>query len=241
MNPNSWAGAVNVVKALNLQAVTGATSGTSIDTTNYTGTALFVLDSAAGTSTSLTTNGTFDEDSGWTKGTGWTINTGTYTADFAGHSASSDLKQNQTLTAANYYTVTYTISGYSAGSITVKLGGTSGTARSADGTYTETILCGAGTDPKLVFTATSTFRGSIDGVSVIAAKLVSKIQESIDDSDWTDVTGATFSNIYGIAAQPTCKVNLDACARYVKILTAPSGDSASFTCTCNMIALTGTT
>lgn len=237
MNINSWAADVNAVSTVPIQAVTvsSAVNGSSIDTTAYTGTGIFLVDSLAGTSTTLTTNGTFAADSGWTKGTGWSINTGTYTADFAGHSSTSDIKQNQSVTAGIIYTLTYTISNYTAGSITPYLGGTAGTTRAADGTYTELITCGSGSDPKLVFTASSTFRGSIDTVSVIAAKLVVTVEDSADDSSFTTI--ATGTAVYGIASQVKIPVNLDKARQFVRGVATVTGASGSFTCSVNLLAM----
>lgn len=107
------------------------------------------------------TNGSFTTDSDWTKGTGWTIGSGVATATGA---ISTSLEQNAgiTLIEGESYTITMTIT-RTAGTITPSIGGTDGTARSADGTYTETIL--AGSDQKIEF-AGSGFTGTIDDVSV---------------------------------------------------------------------------
>lgn len=107
------------------------------------------------------TNGAFATDTGWTKGSGWTIGAGVATATGA---ISTDLTQTAALPilAGESYTVTYTMT-QSAGSATVKVGGTSGTARSSSGTYTETII--AGSTQAITFSG-SGFTGTIDNVSV---------------------------------------------------------------------------
>jgi hypothetical protein len=61
--------------------------------------------------------------------------------------------------------VVYTIANRSAGGVTVSLGGTAGTQRTVDGTYTETITCGT-TNYTLAFTPDATFNGRIDSVYV---------------------------------------------------------------------------
>lgn len=106
-------------------------------------------------------NGDFSEDANWTKGTGWSIGSGVATATGA---ISTDLEQTagRTLVEGRSYKVTYTAT-RSAGSVTVELGGTAGTARSASGTYTETII--AGSTQNITFT-TSGFTGTVDDVSV---------------------------------------------------------------------------
>lgn len=228
MTPNSWAGAVVPISGISIQAITGETSGTSVDTTDYTGAACVVLDSLAGSSDTLTTNGAFASDTGWTKGTGWTIGSGKADCDGT-QTAVSDLEQNQALTAGVSYTLTYTLSSVTAGSLTPRLGGTSGTTRTANGTYTEIIVCGAGTDPKLELRADADFVGKVDDVSVIAAKLIVKLQDSPDDSTWTDITGAVFNTVYGVASTQRIYFNVDACNRYVKALATPAGASATFT------------
>lgn len=111
----------------------------------------------------LTTNGTFASDTGWNKGTGWTISGGVATCGV--HAAVSDLSQNQLVTSGQSYPVTYTIT-RTAGTITPILGGTNGTVRNSNGTWTETIACGAGTDPKLIFRADAAFRGTITNIAV---------------------------------------------------------------------------
>ena len=106
-------------------------------------------------------NGTFATDTVWTKGSGWSIGSGVATATGA---ISTAINQTSTRTLYQYqlYTVTYTVT-RSAGSITASIGGTSGTARSANGTYTENIICGSTQD--IAFTG-SGFTGTIDTVII---------------------------------------------------------------------------
>jgi hypothetical protein len=67
------------------------------------------------------------------------------------------------------YIVVYTISSYSAGGVTVSLGGTDGTQRTADGTYTETITPVNSTSG-LVFTPTANGAFDLDTVTVKPAR-----------------------------------------------------------------------
>ncbi len=108
-------------------------------------------------------NGSFGINGFWTLGTGVTIDTGNAWAAFSSVTGAG-LTQTppHALTASWPYIVTYTISGYSAGNIHVTIGGTNGTTRSANGTYTETIT--SSSDPTIVFTA-SGFTGKISAVS----------------------------------------------------------------------------
>lgn len=113
----------------------------------------------------LLANGDFDTDASWTKGTGWTIHSG------QAHKAAgtgSDLSQAETLTAGVAYEVTFTVSDYVAGTVTPMFtGGTdvTGTARSADGTYTETLSAVTGNVTALL-RASAAGDFSIDNISL---------------------------------------------------------------------------
>ncbi len=106
-------------------------------------------------------NGTFDTDTVWTKGSGWTIGAGVATATGA---ISTDLTQNAVtpIVAGQSYTITFTVT-RSAGGVIPKIGGTSGTERTANGTYTETIV--AGSTQALTFSGNA-FTGTVDTVTV---------------------------------------------------------------------------
>lgn len=113
----------------------------------------------------LVVNGGFDADTDWAKGTGWTI-----AADVATHAfgVSSTIDQSRPLNERSRYTVTFTVSGRTTGSVAPRFGGGSavvGTSRAADGTYTETLVADAGNN-LITLSASTTFDGSIDNVSV---------------------------------------------------------------------------
>lgn len=114
----------------------------------------------------VVTNGNFGADSDWLKGSNWRIAGGV--ADQSTPTA-SDLSQVPTipLVAGRSYEVVFTVSNFVAGTVTPKVGGTSGTARSSDATFTEIIVAGA--DGKLTFTASATFNMDIDVVTLKAA------------------------------------------------------------------------
>ena len=115
----------------------------------------------------LVTNGGFASDSGWDKGTGWTISGGVAT-----HSGGTDGNLNNTgytvsVPSNKTVTLTYTISGHTAGSVRVGLAGGNAqllTFRAANGTYTESVTNTGGN--LYVRFQTSGFVGSIDNVSV---------------------------------------------------------------------------
>lgn len=116
-----------------------------------------------GTFAEYVTNGAFASDTGWTKGTGWTIAAGVATATGA---ISTTLSQSAAiaLIAGYSYTVTFTVTAFTAGTIAVSLGGgTAGTARGSAATFVQTIV--AGSDGTITFN-TAGFTGSIDNVTV---------------------------------------------------------------------------
>jgi hypothetical protein len=114
----------------------------------------------------LIVNGGFDADTNWVKGTGWSIGSGVASCD-GSQVAASNLSQD-TLVSMNGKTfeVTFTVSNYSAGTVTPVLTNTVGTARSANGTYTEEIIGVSGFDGVLFIQADVDFIGSVDIVSV---------------------------------------------------------------------------
>lgn len=107
------------------------------------------------------TNGTFAADSNWSKGTGWTISGGK--ANKAAGTGSG-LTQVGILTAGLYYELTYTVSNYSAGTLTPRFGNPATVQPvSANGTYTVKGIAAA---PDFAFIADAAFAGSVDDVSV---------------------------------------------------------------------------
>lgn len=119
----------------------------------------------------LVYNGGFDHspygwhlsDSKWTHGSGKI----THAAGATGHLI--QYPPFIQMVSGYYYQTSFTISGYSAGSVQISLGdGTSstslGTTRSSNGTFVENIMCSY--PPHLRFVPTTTFVGSIDDVSV---------------------------------------------------------------------------
>jgi len=107
----------------------------------------------------LVTNGTFDTDANWTKGTNWSIEDG----KAVGTSTTKSIKQLNTLTVGNTYELTFTISDYSQGSLKSNIGGVDGTTRSGNGTFTEIATA---TNAHFYLDGVSAFTGKIDNVSV---------------------------------------------------------------------------
>ena len=111
----------------------------------------------------IITNGAFASDTGWMKGTNWQIGSGV--ASQSSPSA-SDLEQTPSvaLVENQVYVVTYTVASRTAGAIVVKIGGTSGTSRTTNATFTEIIVAGSGS--LIEFTADGTWDGTIDDVTL---------------------------------------------------------------------------
>lgn len=123
-------------------------------------------------SINIIADGGFDDSGAWTAGVGWTVAAGVATAAGA---ISTDLSTTtiQTIPGARY-SVTFTMT-RSAGSATPTLGGTAGTARSAAGTYTETIVAGSTQAFKF---ATSGFTGTVDVLSITMLDTLIRITDA---------------------------------------------------------------
>lgn len=116
----------------------------------------------------LVTNGTFDTDSDWTKGTGWSISAGKASSD-GSQSSTSNLVQANVFDTSTSITDNFRLTFdliVTAGSVTASSGNLSQSYTSS-GSYvlTGSPQIGSG---NLNFTASSTFIGSIDNVSVQA-------------------------------------------------------------------------
>lgn len=104
----------------------------------------------------------FSVDADWGKGAGVTISGG------AGHLASvaissNALTQSIPATVGKVYEVTYTILNYSSGSVQLRWSGGSAATRSANGTYTENLIC---VNTGLVLFTVTASTMDIDDISV---------------------------------------------------------------------------
>ncbi len=142
----------------------------------------------------LVTNGTFDTDTNWTKGAGWTISGGT--ANYA-DSSISPLYQNITLNISSYE-LKFTISNSSGNGASIWIGNSSGSVSYTDGTYqyytdgdyTLTINVPSSQTTLTFYGHTQGSSFSIDNVSV---------KEIIDaDFDFTRGSSATRVNEQGL-------------------------------------------
>jgi len=132
------------------------------------------LDGAA----ELALNGTFDADSDWTKGTGWTISGGLASSDGT-QTAVSNLKNDgaTAVPADAVYLVTWTVSNSTVGTTKANLGEWS-SAFSGNGTFTA-VLHASGAGEKVLIQASADFVGDVDNVSVKAVSRAAPFQ-SID-------------------------------------------------------------
>ena len=144
------------------------------NTTHHVTSASFAIDTAL--SAEEIFDGGFDDASKWTAQTGVTVANSKATWDGSQSSTGSGTYdtngklhnvQDTFLLSNRVYLVTYTISDYSAGSIRIKMGNAGyGTARSANGTYTEYIRAVITDFSKPQFEPDVNFVGSVDTVSV---------------------------------------------------------------------------
>jgi len=110
----------------------------------------------------LVVNGTFDTDSNWTKGTGWTISGGTANCDGT-QTSSTLLQQNSVFTSGKTYQIQLEVTSYTSGILKVSLHSVWSANITSVGTYT--FLIDATID-WLRIDANTDFVGSIDNVSV---------------------------------------------------------------------------
>lgn len=113
----------------------------------------------------LSGDGAFDADTNWTaEATAWTYNAVTKAMDKDAAGTGTLAHNTLAAVAGEIYRVTFTVSGLTAGDVTASFGGASGSTRSADGTYTETLT--AVSTAGLSFTPSNTARLTIDSVTV---------------------------------------------------------------------------
>lgn len=82
----------------------------------------------------LVTNGTFDTDSDWSKGTGCTIQNDK--AKYTNAPSGQGFTQSNFLTIGKFYKITFTVSDYSQGSVKIRYPFNMSNTITANGTYT---------------------------------------------------------------------------------------------------------
>ena len=123
---------------------------------------LYSIKPAYALGTELVTNGTFDTDSNWTKGTGWTISGGV--ASCSGGSA--NLTQSVSATVGTTYRVSFTITAYNSGAIRTTFNTISSQDYNSVGTFVDFFKITSITSGQILLDPRGTFDGSIDNVSV---------------------------------------------------------------------------
>ncbi len=142
----------------------------------------------------LAANGTFDTDTGWTKGTNWQIDNGNNNLADQSSAAASDLSQTPAtaLVEGHAYEVVFTITNRTTGAIVCKIGGTSGTSRSTNATFTEIIIAGSGA--LIEFTADGTWDGELDTVTYE----LSHIERTPSTNDMVFADGGTYYKLLSV-------------------------------------------
>jgi hypothetical protein len=110
----------------------------------------------------LVTNGGFDTDTAWTKGTGWTISGGTANCNGTNDTA---IEQNISSSNTTLKRITFSVSNYVSGTLRVYSGSGADVFLnvSANGTYElESYLI----NNKIFIYSLSSFNGSVDNISV---------------------------------------------------------------------------
>jgi hypothetical protein len=108
------------------------------------------------------TNGRFDVDANWAKGTGWTISSG-LAQGAAG--VASDLSQSLSLDVGQAYILTGTVA-VTAGSVQPKVAGVNVGSALTSSTSLRVEFTATTTSPSLAFSKSSTFVGTLDNISV---------------------------------------------------------------------------
>ena len=134
-------------------------------TTVPSGASLIIKNSQEPVRSTVVATQTFGADTtNWTRGAGWTFN-GTQAVATA---ATGDLTYTPalTITSGNAYEITYTLSGYSAGTLTARIGNATYALPTFNTTANVVLLLPTSASGGFRFT-TSTFTGNVDNVSVV--------------------------------------------------------------------------
>lgn len=167
------------------------------------------------------TNGSFASDTGWTKSAGSVTIAGgvlVFTNAASGANASQTPTLTKRIQSGRIYTTTYTVSGLS-GSEAVKigLGGTFGTVRTADGTYTEDVTAGSDGTIKLQSNFSNT-TCTFDNVSVMVKTagypsaagdtftIPSDVTVTVNSQESNDLGAATVNGILSFATNANSRL-----------------------------------
>jgi parallel beta-helix repeat protein len=152
-----------------------------IGTSNTAGGKLSIAGGAVATEGSdKVTNGGFDTDTDWTKGTGWTISGGV-ASKTAG--TSSDLEQDVSVSIYTMYKITFDYT-RTAGTLQVELGGTTHDTTFGSGDGSKEIYIYTSGTGNFKFKADDSWAGTIDNASVEEI-IVSDVNTAFRDSNST--------------------------------------------------------
>jgi hypothetical protein len=134
-------------------------------TTVPSGASLIIKNSQEPVRSTVVATQTFGADTtNWTRGAGWTFN-GTQAVATAATGALT-YTPALTITSGNAYEITYTLSGYSAGTLTARIGNATYALPTHNATANVVLLLPTSASGGFRFT-TSTFTGNLDNVSVV--------------------------------------------------------------------------
>lgn len=177
-----------------------------------------------GTATEKITNGGFDDATGWTLTSNFTVADGVLKAINAG--VTDTATHGTALLSGTWYKVVYTVLNYSSGGVTVSVGGANGTQRTANGTYTQYIKTTSTSATK--FTSGATTSLQIDNVSVkqlgwadsteLYNGLIAQgytAEDALKEVAWwchynnDPVSGATYGKLYNWYAAKLLQTDID--------------------------------
>ena len=155
----TWAGGSGTSLSVTNISVIEITTDTSLPRINYEG---FSYQDVLGSE--LVVNGTFDSDTAWSKGAGWSIANGEANANTLGSFV--NLTQNNIFEIGKTYITKFTITNYTQGEVRLTQAGidVSGSQNSV-GTY-EATFTSTSADGRCIMQGLNSFIGSIDNVSV---------------------------------------------------------------------------
>jgi hypothetical protein len=195
-------------------AATAATYAISFFAKRRTGSGAVTIGRRSVSGATLITNGAFDADTNWAKGTGWTIAAGV--ANSAGGNAFASIQQTLNLTPGKMYQVVYTIT-RTAGDLQAYVG-TNGSGGgpivSASATYTQYLICTNAANGLYLRAGSGGFTGTVDNVSV----------KLCDDTNIATTIDADTSKYHRISFTETF-ASTDSSEAYHGIYLATSGDA----------------
>lgn len=144
--------------------------------------------------------------SAWIYKPNWSFSDGVVTSDGSQTTLSNLTQANSDIQAGYTYTLTFTISNWTAGTVTPILSGTLGTVRGANGTFSETIVAGS-EFPRLNLSADAAFAGDISDVSLVLDVPASDIGIlQTYNTDFTDVLNSSWTYVRARLDAGTAKV-----------------------------------